>query len=267
MQELEVIATRQTQQETASVPVGAQSIPTDHEASGSDTSVIQQLSIVPITSVQNQRITATASSNTATTFTIYPYCSDPRLNHLTAPHISLISACLDNAAMLGVSKADALQGDLPSPFVLQSILHYPSMPVDQLPTPPPANPDIGRDLRPTPSQREIPHTFWLDTIPFPSFRDRVLALLKLSDSTTPSFSLKELADDIDNGGLVCWGSGHGGSIGTPWDSRSWEAKAWFLRKWWMVTGGFQGEMGKQSQWWWRLRGESFSYSSHLVRRM
>jgi hypothetical protein len=71
------------------------------------------------------------------------------------------------------------------------------------------------------------------------------------------FDEQELTRDLDNDGIVCWGADSGVGTGVPWDHRSWECKPWFLRKWWMLTGGVEGEMGKQSRWWAEMRGEVF----------
>lgn len=71
-------------------------------------------------------------------------------------------------------------------------------------------------------------------------------------------------------GLICWGGAGVGkrdrnnnnstarnhlSSGAPWDHRSWEAKPWFLRKYWVLLGGEEGELVRQSEWWRGVRGE------------
>lgn len=75
------------------------------------------------------------------------------------------------------------------------------------------------------------------------------------------FDEEEFCRDIDADGIVCWGSdakaGAGTGTGAPWDRRSWEMRPWFLKKWWTVTGGLDGEMGKQS----RVRASSFQQLS------
>jgi hypothetical protein len=91
---------------------------------------------------------------------------------------------------------------------------------------------IKPDLRPSPSQINRSHEFYIDLFPFPHFRERVINMLSLSP---PPFEENVLKRDLDNDGLICWGSMNGKGSGTPWDSRSWEAQGWFLRKWWMLT--------------------------------
>lgn len=72
----------------------------------------------------------------------------------------------------------------------------------------------------------------------------------------------DLCADLQNDGLICWGSSLGGGSaamgsGAPWDARSWEAQSWFLRKWWILIGGAEGEIYKQTRWWCEMRGERF----------
>lgn len=74
------------------------------------------------------------------------------------------------------------------------------------------------------------------------------------------FDETDLTRDMDKGGIVCWGADSRAGSGTPWDHRSWEFRPWFLKKWWMLTGGMEGEIGKQSAWWAEMRGEVFDES-------
>jgi hypothetical protein len=74
----------------------------------------------------------------------------------------------------------------------------------------------------------------------------------------------ELCLDLLNDGLICWGSSIGGGnkaigSGAPWDPRSWEAQSWFMKKWWIVIGGVEGEIYKQTEWWCELRGDRSCY--------
>lgn len=114
------------------------------------------------------------------------------------------------------------------------------------------------DLRPTKEQIMIPHHPCYDIFPFPSLRKNILKGDIAADE-------EELVSDILDG-LICWGgSGIGKrdrdtatgrvSSGVPWDVRSWEAKPWFLQKYWHLLGGEDGELVRQSEWWWSMRGE------------
>jgi hypothetical protein len=92
----------------------------------------------------------------------------------------------------------------------------------------------------------------MDIFPFPIFRERAIIL---SSQLPMIFDENELAKDLDNDGLICWGSISGSGTGCPWDKRSWEAQPWFLDKWWMLTGGAEGDLSSQSRWWRGVRGE------------
>ena len=118
------------------------------------------------------------------------------------------------------------------------------------------------DLRPCIAQITQEHALYIDTFPFPVFRERILAL-RACVINSPEGSGKDVFDetdltrDLDNDGIVCWGSDSRRGTGTPWDHRSWEFRPWFLKKWWMLTGGLEGEIGRQSAWWAEMRGDEF----------
>ena len=67
----------------------------------------------------------------------------------------------------------------------------------------------------------------------------------------------EICTDLENDGLICCLGGGSAAVGsgTPWDIRSWEAQDWFMKKWWIVIGGAEGEVYKQTLWWREMRGE------------
>ena len=108
-------------------------------------------------------------------------------------------------------------------------------------------------LRPTAPQITHLHPPWLDLIPFPNLRERVLTMTSM---TPPLFDLAEFKNDVFlNNGLFCWRtSGMKGSA-QPWDMRSWEAEPWFLQKWWMLLGVENTEVWEQTKWWRGMRGE------------
>jgi hypothetical protein len=102
------------------------------------------------------------------------------------------------------------------------------------------------ELSPTKNQSKHPHELYIDCLPFPDFREKLLAM----QATEPKiFDEDELKLDLDfRDAFVCWGP-------TPWESKSWEIQTWFLKKWWMITGGESGEMANSSRWWKMMRGE------------
>lgn len=121
--------------------------------------------------------------------------------------------------------------------------------------------NLKRNLQPCVSQIMYSHHPYIDLLPFPTFRERVI---KLTCTETPMIDENELCSDLQNDGLICWGSSLGGGSsatgsGSPWDIRSWEAQPWFLKKWWIVLGGADGEIYKQTQWWCEVRGNRSPY--------
>ncbi|KAJ5128594.1 hypothetical protein N7526_006760 [Penicillium atrosanguineum] len=114
------------------------------------------------------------------------------------------------------------------------------------------------DLRPSREQITVKHHPCIDVLPFPTLRNNFI-------THQDEFDEDELFMDVFNG-LVCWGGAGIGkrdrdintgyvSTGTPWDVRSWEAKQWFLKKYWVLLGGEDGELVRQSEWWRGIRGE------------
>lgn len=174
---------------------------------------------------------------------------DSNLNLIRLTQVTFLSACLQNAAMLGLTPATASHDDAESPFFSESARLED---MDQV------QKGFGHlkiDLRPTKNQLSRRHHPYLDVLPFPTFRERTIALLNVDP---PIIDEDELCHDLLNDGLVCWGSapvvGSTGS-GMPWDIRSWEARPWFLKKWWFLTGGVEGEMYAQTRWWCEMRGD------------
>ena len=179
--------------------------------------------------------------------------------HLTT--MSFVAACMANAAMLGLSPEDLMNKELQSPFYQAQI----SREVAQT-TCTGQFAHLKSHLRPSSTQLVHPHHPYLDTLPFLVFRNRTIQLLRLQP---PAFSQEELCRDLQNGGLICWGSARrveSGSAGTgaPWDIRSWEIQPWFLKKWWLLIGGADGEMHQQSRWWSEVRGGTSSYPWQAV---
>ncbi|KAJ5681676.1 uncharacterized protein N7477_001616 [Penicillium maclennaniae] len=114
------------------------------------------------------------------------------------------------------------------------------------------------DLRPSREQITVKHHPCIDILPFPTLRNNFI-------THQDEFDEDELFMDVFDG-LVCWGGAGIGkrdrnintgivSTGTPWDVRSWEAKEWFLKKYWILLGGEDGELVRQSEWWRSIRGE------------
>ena len=110
------------------------------------------------------------------------------------------------------------------------------------------NNNVNADLRPTSCQRSKPHALYIDMIPFPIFRDRVITLLERSP---PAFDEDELRRDMENDGVLVWGGAR--VERSVRDRRNWECARWFLAKWRILVEG--SGMEDQSRWWRQMRGE------------
>ncbi|KAH7355160.1 hypothetical protein BKA65DRAFT_394676 [Rhexocercosporidium sp. MPI-PUGE-AT-0058] len=75
-------------------------------------------------------------------------------------------------------------------------------------------------LAPTLQQRYVPHRPYIDMIPWPSMRDRIL-------SSPSSINEMQFASDIAFSDIKVWGS-------SPWDPVGWEVSPEFAKKWWFL---------------------------------
>lgn len=168
-----------------------------------------------------------------------PFLPSPLSNGIFLRQQAVHEIYDQNARSIGLSLEQIMSPDCASPFNTSFLNPY--RPTGATPIPP--------DLYPTPSQTHFTHHPFIDLIPFPWFRDRVIALGSLDP---PAFSRAGLKVDILNGGLTCWKS-RARCMGQPWDRRSWEVAAWFLEKWgWLIEE--KGWVEEQSRWWKGLRG-------------
>jgi hypothetical protein len=184
---------------------------------------------------------------------------NPRVTCIQYSQLKILPACIENARSMGLLGHDS---SMP--------LCFPSSPFHRHVTPSDdprkllagiTLPSTPLNLKPTLPQVLYPHPAFMDLIPMPTFRSRVITLA----ATRPQlFDIWELKRDmfVDDG-LVFWsnmngnaGLGTGEGQGQPWDERSWEAAPWFLRKWRMLVDGEEGDVWKQSLWWQRARGEA-----------
>jgi hypothetical protein len=121
--------------------------------------------------------------------------------------------------------------------------------------------DIFPNLRPTPAQIMYSHHPWLDLIPFPSLRNKILTLGQLDP---PPFDVYELKMDIFmNDGITCWRNARRDMSGQPWDMRCWEAEKWFLEKYAFLFGE-EDELRQQTKWWRWMRGEGKGEGKHFA---
>ncbi|KAJ5546899.1 hypothetical protein N7494_004484 [Penicillium frequentans] len=172
---------------------------------------------------------------------------DLHMNTIQLTTMSFVTACFANAGMLGLSPEALCDFATQSPF-------YQTTNTGQFF-------HIKPLLQPSTTQLSNPHHPYLDILPFPAFRNRVIRLLQIQP---PPFDPAQLCNDLKNDGIICWGSTKrdkrdSAGSGVPWDIRSWEIRDWFLKKWWILFDGPDGEMYQHSRWWCELRGESSSY--------
>jgi hypothetical protein len=181
---------------------------------------------------------------------------DAPRNNIRIKQVLFVAACVANASSLGLS-LDGLDCDsAESPFFRNSVSESAAKTAclsDFL--------DLKTHLRPCATQLMHRHHPYIDVLPFPTFRER---LIKFACAKEPMIDEDDLCKDLENDGLICWGSSLGGGSaamgsGAPWDIRSWEAQDWFIKKWWILIGGAEGEIYKQTQWWREMRGERSCY--------
>jgi len=173
-------------------------------------------------------------------------------NNLRVNQINLVAACAANLGSFGFTLDIISDEDANSCFFIENVNQDTSAPSKDYSL-------LKQDLRPTLAQFSHSHHPYIDCIPFPDFRERLVNMIAADPQLEYDF-----CEDLEKDGLICWGSAldsqiNGVGSGAPWDMRSWEAQPWFIKKWWLLVGGPEGDMYKQSRWWCEMRGESSSY--------
>ncbi|KAL4935946.1 hypothetical protein BDV06DRAFT_228335 [Aspergillus oleicola] len=202
----------------------------------------------------------------------HPHLPDPQLNTLRIQHSSFYAAILANSRAIFLVNNEVLKEDSQSPYSIDHATGH--KPADLPSARETFNKLIPHDLRPTDPQFMHPHHPYIDVIPFPSFRHRMIAAVT---ADPPLIDETEMCADMDAEAFICWGgmgrvqgsrtSGGSceaegyGDMGAevPWDMRSWEPQVWFLRKYWFLVGGWDDEMWKNARWWAGMRGETISF--------
>lgn len=118
-------------------------------------------------------------------------------NFITLTSITALSAFESNAHLLLLS----CEATLPRIFD-PTDLHMPA------------------SLTPTQLQKQIPHPSFVDILPFPGVRNRLLRSLNVIE-------LESLTEDLILDSFRVWGQ-------VSWDSTGWEVSENFARKWWFL---------------------------------
>ncbi|KAH6897058.1 hypothetical protein B0T10DRAFT_526305 [Thelonectria olida] len=177
---------------------------------------------------------------------LLPVIPDPRMNTLRIDIICSIQALIENCVQVGITRAMFCSEDSMSPFYRPQV-DEPEERANLVASVQRGFRGLHFDLRPTKTQIISHHHPFMDALPFKDVRDNLIKHQYEMDED-------EFFHDCLNH-LTCWGSVKGAHTGSPWDCRSWEASEMFLQKWWVIVGGDDGELTRQSRWWRSLRGE------------
>ena len=159
----------------------------------------------------------------------------PYLNFLDTARTRTLAACIQNARSMGLVISDVMK-----PFCIAPSLFYRPHSASDDPAAllaSASNPTIPVNLRPTLAQVLYQHPAFLDLIPIPGFRSRVIlsaARKGWSKVGVEGLDLFELKRDMFQDGLS-WRSYDSCNEKElerqPWDMKSWEASRWFVKKW------------------------------------
>ncbi|RSL67064.1 hypothetical protein CEP53_003192 [Fusarium sp. AF-6] len=170
-----------------------------------------------------------------------------------------LAVSLDAPASVVDTQLDTLQPSLDAQFLLltslttvaalssnATLLHIPCE-IPSVDIFNPSHASIPSALIPTELQKTIPHPPFVDVIPFPGVRDRLLRSLAV-------INLEKLTIDLAGGAFKVWGS-------VPWDGTSWEVSEEFAKKWWFLI---DGELLRATNFWRRQRLESNILASDIL---
>jgi hypothetical protein len=139
---------------------------------------------------------------------------DIRRNNIRIKKVLFVAACVANASSLRLPLESLNNDSTESPFFRDSVLESAAKTACL------SNfPALKTHLRPCAMQLMYRHHPYIDVLPFPTFRERVI---KFACAKEPMIDEDELCRDLENDGLICWGSSLGGGSavtgsGTPWD--------------------------------------------------
>ncbi|KAL7273107.1 hypothetical protein RUND412_004066 [Rhizina undulata] len=161
-----------------------------------------------------------------------PYHINPPLPrdefYLTIQYVKFYRATITIAQLLRVREEEMFSDDAISTFNRA------------IPAPP--LPENAQNLEPTRKQLEIQHHPYIDVIPFPGFRDKLLDYVKRGEETGDYVEEDKICSAMHDWGV--WGE-------VPWAAQSWEIGESFARDWWFLM---DDEMHRCTNWWRLQRG-------------
>ncbi|KAF3916560.1 hypothetical protein ABW20_dc0102540 [Dactylellina cionopaga] len=172
----------------------------------------------------------------------------PWKTSISLHEISTMRACVINAKSIGFWNPlpSDFKDPFKSPFVQSYFLNDRSVETVQQ-----KYSHVAGPLQPRVIQCKTPHRPYIDLLPFPVFRERLIAASNEGWGSI-GFDENELCNDLAKSALICWGGGYGENGGEAWNPRSWEAKPWFLKKWSMLV---DEDMKESSRWWRNMRDD------------
>lgn len=180
-----------------------------------------------------------AASNTSASTTSTEVSADSYL--LPVSELTLLRAFFRIATRLGCANTvwdlSAISPFCSSPDPSSSIHHH----------------HLPHAWQPTCLQHVTPHHPLLDFLPWPSARDRIIAIFSLPEAARPPsaagpLALVQFVYDLEDSaeGMRIWG-------GDPYDAESWEVGQVLFERWWFI---FDRDIVEQSNKWRQLRGAS-----------
>ncbi|KAF8422013.1 hypothetical protein EV426DRAFT_607157 [Tirmania nivea] len=139
---------------------------------------------------------------------------------ITLQFNSIVNASMLNCIILSCDTLNMMDEDALSPFNDQFAI----------------SPNIPKDLEPTQMQITVPHHPYIDIVPFPGFRNKMLRFLDIIDE-----------EDVCSMIYTDWGVWGN----RPWDKTSWEVGEKFAEKYWFLM---DEEMKRVSDFWRGQRG-------------
>ncbi|KAJ5382718.1 hypothetical protein N7517_000629 [Penicillium concentricum] len=144
------------------------------------------------------------------------------------PWLTFASACVINARLLSIPLAEIMNPNARSPSSGGSF------------------PRMALSLSPTWEQLTIPHYRYIDTLPWPSVRSRLIISLQ---GNPPMIDHNEFANDLVHNGIRCWISSNESwpEGDAPWHPYCWEVMPWFFEQWRFIFQNYMDDADSSYQ--------------------